>query len=314
LPSDPALKQASTGDAIVQPLGAGASPPNPLGIGIHLHWELPDFFRRGVQPADGGDIVFPQTPNRWLVIRYLSVYNQTTSQYGPVVTKCWIVESDYIAPGLLKDADGVQRPAVSVPLHVKSGGAQPYQYMGRVLDLENWNPATETQTDFLPAYTGEDNQPLHLTSIGFVGAAFSAYYPECCSVFGFWDRFADVQDVHLAIENNQPPIQFKASYQVIGWINEPGSDPLSGVAEQVTRLTSRRAVRSADVPVDQSPSDVFMSIAAQNFRWVFTKPDVVPARTLCAGWMQEVVWNMVESPGTTLLNNLTSRIAGDVDR
>ena len=35
---------------MVQPLESTSSPLNPLGPGIHVHWELPDFFRRGVQP------------------------------------------------------------------------------------------------------------------------------------------------------------------------------------------------------------------------------------------------------------------------
>ena len=67
MPSGSTAKKASTGDMIVQPLESNASPPDPLGIGIHLHWELPDYFRRGTQPAQGGDVVFPQAPNRWLV-------------------------------------------------------------------------------------------------------------------------------------------------------------------------------------------------------------------------------------------------------
>ncbi|HBF34203.1 TPA: hypothetical protein DDW35_06530, partial [Candidatus Sumerlaeota bacterium] len=68
---------ASTGDMIVSPLEDQTNPTNPLGVGVHLHWELPDYFRCGVQPPTGGDIVFPPAPNRWLVIRTLSIYDNT---------------------------------------------------------------------------------------------------------------------------------------------------------------------------------------------------------------------------------------------
>ena len=323
MPSGSTAKKASTGDMIVQPLESNASPPNPLGIGIHLHWELPDYFRRGTQPAQGGDVVFPQAPNRFLVIRYLTVYDAATRKYGPVETKGWIVESDYVSGELSKDSTGVTRPAISVPIPTNpTPGQRPYMYMGRVVDLESWNPVTELPSDYLPYYKGANGKPLYLTSVGFVGPSFSAYYPECASVFGFWDHFKDLDSVYKPITENKP-IRFKVSYEVVGWINEPGADPLTNIAGLVTEAYNRyvRQCATENVPVVRTPADDFVGLAVQRFRWEFRKDNItftlkpdktldtlnVPQRTLCGGVEQEIVWNMLSSPTTSFfLNNPNS--------
>src|SRR5262245_35749875 len=267
MPWGAAATQASTGDMIVQPLNIEPSPANSLGIGVHVHWELADYFRQGVQPPSGADVVFPQAPNRWLVIRYLSVWDSGSGAYGSVTPKAFIIESDYIGSAPWTDAYGVMRPTVSVPLPANPAGVQPYMYMGRVLDYEDWNPSSETPSQFLPSYTGEDGQPLYLTSIGFVGPGFCNFYPECCSVFGFWDHFKDNTEIFNAITQNTP-IQFKVSYQVIGWINPGAPDPLATIAGTVTTQYNSYVAQcqQQSVPVAQTPAEVFESIAEQQFR------------------------------------------------
>lgn len=326
MPSGSAAKQASTGDMVVQPLESNASPADPLGIGIHLHWELPDYFRRGTQPAQGGDVVFPQAPNRWLVIRYIRVFDKDTGKYGDVQKKEWIVESDYVSTQLSTDRASQLRPSITVPLPSNpKPGDRPYMFMGRVVDIEDWKPAEENPGDFLPAYKGPNGKQLYLTSIGFVGPSFSAYYPECFSVFGFWDHFKDLPNVSGDIENNRS-IQFKVSYQVVGWINEPNAEPLKDIASLVTTQYNRyvQECASENVPVTRTPADDFVSIVVQKFRWEFRKENItytlkpdktidtlnVPERTLSAGIMQEIVWDMLTSPTTSFfLNNPDNKSA-----
>jgi hypothetical protein len=313
LPWDANATQASTGDMIVQPLQSTDSPANSLGVGVHVHWELPDYFRKGVQPPTGGKIVFPQVPNRWLVIRYLRVWNSVSNAYDPVTPKTFIVESDYVGATLWTDSWGVVRPTVSTPLTDAATG-QPFMYMGRVLDYADWAPSTETASQFLPSYTGTDGQPLYLTAVGFVGPGFCNYYPECCSVFGFWDHFKDNAAVYSAITNNTA-IKFEASYQVIGWIDPSASDPLADIATTVTTQYNDYVANcnQRGVPVADTPASIFESIAGQQFQWNFNTADIaytlnsddtldtlsVPTATLCAGVVQEVVWDMLENAATT---------------
>ncbi|WP_264925140.1 hypothetical protein, partial [Streptomyces sp. A012304] len=59
----------------------------PVGLGVYLHWLLPDALRA---PRDGE---FPLVPNRWLVVRSL----RTTAEAEPDLAT-WVVQSDYLDP------------------------------------------------------------------------------------------------------------------------------------------------------------------------------------------------------------------------
>ena len=307
---------ASTGDKIFHPLGVtsggnpvyGASPQ--LGTGIHLHWELPDFFRKGTQTAQGSKITFPHAPNRWLVTRYLSVYNQSKLIYENRKAMSWIVESDFVTPKVA----GNLRPAISVPVPATpSWHQQPYMYMGQVVDYASWDPSGEAASNYLPYYNGTDGKSLYLTSIGFVGAYFGSYYPECNSVFGFWDNFSDMPDIATDI-NNDNPIQFRATYQVTGWLNESVNDPLSNIVNQVTTQYNEYVAKcqANNVAPELTPIDFFNQITAQTMKWTFNQKDIsytlngnkiatlnVPTQTICSGTVQEVVWNMLSNTGPT---------------
>lgn len=209
-------KRSSTGDALLQPLESKDSPQETLREGIHIHWELPDYFKKGTQQPDG-KITFPHAPNRWLVTRYLCKYDAENNQWLPPVAHSWIVESDYIAQSRQQDKDGALRASVPVPLPTNAAsGEQPYRWMGRVVEGADWS-LKGTGGKYLKDFTDAEGKPYYLTAIGFLGPVFSAYYPDCCSVFGFHDRFMDKPDIYKAVRDALP-VQFKASYHVVGWI------------------------------------------------------------------------------------------------
>lgn len=312
MPYGTPTSKTSTGDTIVQMLQSPDHPLAPLNTGIHLHWELPDYFRKGVQAFGGSEVVFPQTPNRWLVTRYLNLYNPQNDTWSEPTTCSWVVESDYISVSQLKDSDGTIRPSVPVPLPVNAAfGTQPYRFMGRVVPAANW-PATAPGDQYLPDFNDEDGNPYKLTSIGFLGPGFAAYYPDCCSVFGFCDRFLDNTTIYNALKNSTP-IQFKASYQVIGWID--GTDPLDDVAAIVTTNYNDYVsqCKQQDAPVVQTPADFFAQYAQQQLKWLFDKQEITytlndqdqietlntPQKTICNGIMQEVVWDMLNQPAVS---------------
>lgn len=303
--------RTSTGDTVVQLLESPNDALAPLNTGIHLHWELPDYFRKGVQAFGSSEVVFPQVPNRWLVTRYLNLYDPGTDTWSEATAYSWVVESDYISTTQLRDSDGVIRPSVPVPLPTQTTfGTQPFRFMGRVVPAAQW-PATASGDQYLPDFNDEDGKPYYLTSIGFLGPGFAAYYPDCCSVFGFCDRFLDNTTIANALKNSTP-IQFKASYQVVGWID--GADPLDNVSAAVTVNYNNYVAQclQQQIPVSKTPADFFAAYALQQFKWIFDKEEItytlnsqdeietldVPQKTICNGIMQEVVWDMLESPGT----------------
>lgn len=314
LPCTSSSTTPSTGAAIVQPLESPATPISSLKPGLHLHWELPDVYKRGVQGPEGGNPVFPHAPDTWLVIRYLQQFDAGTQSYGPVQTKAWIVESDYIAKELVPDAEGIVRPAITVPLPARpAAGEQPYRYMGRVVPFEGWT-GPGPASDYLPAYA-----PNYLTSIGFVGPSFSSYYPECNSVFGFWDHFGDLPAIRNAILSNAA-VQFRVSYQVTGWVRDAAKDVFAGFGDRVREAWNAYVAQTAaqNTPVTLTPADELLRLAHQEFRVSFNGADVAytlnpdktldsldaPEQGICSGLLQDVVWNMLQAPSTAFfLNN-----------
>ena len=303
--------QASTGDTIRLSIGERADTPMPrLGEGVHLHWELPDYFKRGRHDPDLGTITFPQAPNRWLVVRTLSIYDESKQEYGKPQFASWVVESDYISPTIPPVESGPPRPAVAVPL---THDETPFMYMGRVVDAAGWDPANEDPKDYLPHY-GTKEKPLYLTAIGFVGASFAGYYPDCRSVFGFWDTFAD-SPVYQPIKDLKA-IQFRVSYDVIGWLPEEG-DPLGGLGGRVKSQYDDYVdhCKQQQVDVVTTPTQVFQRIAEEQFGWKFSGnaitytlgPDKkiatvdVPDTTLCAGSIQDIVWNRLQNKDAPFL-------------
>jgi hypothetical protein len=300
--------KASTGDMVWRPLENADSPSPALEPGIHLHWELPEHFKRGALDPDSQAIRFPPVPTRWLVVRSLSVWGGSPGAYGPLQYASWVVESDFVSAELSADANGILRPAIAVPL-TASGGTRPYMYMGRVVDAARWDPSNERPEDYLPAYSDPAGKPLYLTAIGFVGAAFSSYYPDCRSVFGFWDTFADVTAVADAIKQNHA-IRFRVSYSVIGWLPSPGDDPLTTLPADVTAEYDEYVKHCAaeQVAVTTTPAEVFERITAEKVGWDFSDHAIsytldkdhrltsleVPQATTCAGVLQDVVWRVDE--------------------
>jgi hypothetical protein len=318
VPGTPPPKLPSTGDQIFKDLAAQTGPADPLGGGIHLHWGLPDFFSRGQLAPDGSDMTLQPAPNRWLVLRYLSLFDAAAGDWAEPVPTGFVVESDYVTASLEPEPSGIIRPAVAVPLPAgPASGTQPFMYLGRVVPYDTWDPSGEDPSDFLASHAGDDGKPLTLTSLGFVGPTFAPYYPECRSVFGFWDHFEDVAftssggtTLYQAIRNDIP-VRFKASYQVIGWFADPSADPMAEVSAAATARFDDYLARckANGVTPSETWASTFVATVEDQCRWTFD-PGVIdsaatsgPAATLCAGIVQEVVWDTSSSGSLSFLTH-----------
>jgi hypothetical protein len=180
-----------------------------LPPGVHLHWALPAALVNGIsnerapkiftsQNAVGdGGVVFPVVPDRWLVIRKIE----------KTVNQAWIVESNYLHRAGTPEDNPYN--GISYPL-INSGSEQPYRYMGRHYSVDgegNVNPEDHK----LPRGAGYFQ---NLTSIGYGSPVFSAFYPNCHSVFGFYD--AEVTADMLAT----------LEYDIWGWYSDASKDPV----------------------------------------------------------------------------------------
>lgn len=155
-----------------------------LKAGIHLHWALPDALTKGIQDSDK-KTVFPSVPNRWLVTRTLNGEKRQ-----------WVVESDY----LYREGEGEQLGSIAYPIEPKNNEYQPFRYLGRKLPIEAWLE-NDPDAEYLPL----------LTAVGYGEPTFAAFYPNCHSVFGFYDDYF-------------PQPTDSLQYDVIGWYSDLEKD------------------------------------------------------------------------------------------
>ena len=104
------------------------------------------------------DVSFPPLPNRWLVQRVVGS--------GPLTYNAWLIQSD-AAP-----EDGV--PGITWPTFNEQGPVE-FKRIGACTAL------TESLS--------EEDTPANpkITAVGPGNPSFSAHYPACRSVLGFYD-------------------------------------------------------------------------------------------------------------------------------
>lgn len=156
-----------------------------LKRGVHLHWALPDTLTRMVVMPDG-ETAYPLVPDVWVVQKTV----------GGVLSGQWIVESSYLFPS----GSGAGAGAITIPWNIQEpDNGQPFRYLGRTIALPAWNA------------NSQDSYWDGLTAIGYGEPTFSAFYPNCRSVFGFHDPIC-------------PTDWSQVSYSVIGFYRDPDSD------------------------------------------------------------------------------------------
>lgn len=159
-----------------------------LGTGVHLHFILPQALTRF---SDNPEDVLP-APDRWLVRKI------TTSE-------TWVIESDYLSaePQFHEKAQSTTLLPVD-PFSRNMTDSQPFKYMGRVIPLKEYL----SQEKPIEKTYWKDLLPTPFTAFAHGDVHFSAFYPNCSSVFGFHDPQGLPSD----------------RYEVVGWYETNRSD------------------------------------------------------------------------------------------
>lgn len=176
----------------------------PLEPGIHLHFILPDAFTHS---ADGND--YPAVPNRYIVTRIWreegssntdAIAGETSG--GLLKAKGWVVESDFVS------LDKAYDKSITIPCFADPDVRKKWRYLGRNYPAEK-----------MPEMEGKGEYLDKLTAVGAGDVLFAAYYPNCRSVFGFYDDLSDL------------PVRetVTLTYFVMGYFSDQKQDPLSGV-------------------------------------------------------------------------------------
>lgn len=202
-----------------------------LKAGIHLHWALPDALTKGIQDSDK-KTVFPSVPNRWLVTRTLNGKKRQ-----------WVVESDY----LYREGEGEQLGSIAYPIEIKNGNHQPFRYLGRKLPIEAWLE-NDPKAEYLPL----------LTAVGYGEPTFAAFYPNCHSVFGFYDDYSPKDTDGL-------------QYDVIGWYSHLEKDYFNQFIQLKLKLK------------DKLSTQELIKAIQEEFKWDIPvkSNEQIPQRILC---------------------------------
>lgn len=175
------IKDKSFGNAVLNSLFTTQA----TEAGVHLHFLMPDALLHG--KAENDTISFPELPNRWIIQRMDEKKN----------VRAWLVRSDFISEDS-RLPNNTQR--VSVPnLSAGSGTDRLFFYMGD--------------------YSGEDAPPQNedAAATGLTAAlagdpVFTAFYPSCRTVFGFYDDMEGAAGTF--------------TYLVTGYYSDKTKDPL----------------------------------------------------------------------------------------
>lgn len=143
-----------------------------LKRGVHLHFVLPSALKKGREVTDeNGEttMVYPAVPDRYLVTR-MYIRNRK------IETESHVVESNFYS------LDDAYSDSITIPKFDDTRTRHRFRYMGRNYPANR--PAPEP--------VGECGYFDRITALGAGNPMFSAYYPSCASVFGFYDNLEGV--------------------------------------------------------------------------------------------------------------------------
>ncbi|WP_424095075.1 hypothetical protein [Moorena producens] len=219
-----------------------------LKAGIHLHWALPDALTKGIQVTDDNkqtQTVFPVVPNRWLVTR---------SNKDNQIEKQWVVESDYLYP----EGKGSQVGSIAYPIEVQEGKHQPFRYLGRKVPLAAWQE-NDSNAKYLRS----------LTAVGYGEPTFAAFYPNCHSVFGFYD------------DEYSAEIPDGLQYEVIGWYSDAEQDYFHQFIQKLQQPTNYELLKEIQ---EEFQWAILVEIKKQVFLDEF-KDESVWKELITKGWL-----------------------------
>lgn len=264
---------------------------NKLKKGVHIHWALPDALTKFEYPSEekksenglnkenksendhDKKLVFKAVPNRWLLTRII-VDN------GTVKGKSWIIESDALSPD---DPNGNK---VTLPLRPSTKSLQASQnkksdkdfnYVGRFQEFtKDWK---SSRGDFL------EKTGFELSAISSGVVSFASYYPDCNTVFGFWDDLKDIS-VHDKTSIN-------LIYVLTGWYDNPEKDPLHSL------------ILSENGNYRENMQELLEKLQKQ-FKWTFEdRMGLIPSYTVYSGLVEGITWN----PKTSYIYHQPSQLS-----
>ncbi|MCJ1399330.1 hypothetical protein MMC11_002532 [Xylographa trunciseda] len=294
----------------------GTREPRVNRLGVYLHWVLPRVFRSGTagtptddkrQPEaaakgiqtkveDPRAPVFPETPNRWLVVRRLDPNAPTTKPQGAPIApvQAWIVESNRMFT--------IDQLETDVDLQVD---VAPFITSFLAKDQEAGNVDVKKQAEVFigvrtPAeqWQGEEalanEQRVGLSVASSSNQLFADYQYHCGNVFSMLDTFS--------YGNKQALTAAHASYYVVGWQSNPKKDILQISEGDVKTPKTTRGDRLSSLQMEFNNQE---KVPEAVTKWL---QNTKSAQSICHGAMYDVEWDVDARPKQIPANKAADRL------
>ncbi|MCP4339364.1 MAG: hypothetical protein GY799_10860 [Desulfobulbaceae bacterium] len=170
-----------------------------LKDGVHLHWSMPDALTKGymIGKDEESEVVFPDLPNRWLVVRTVpdDCWRRKTTlpefKHKKQRGEAWVIIADGGQQGTAADGKTV--------------------VWNRVVSLSDYNESKCRQ-----------RQLKELTAVSSGDPSAIVFYDSCYDTFGFHDSTENMKDI----------LHGPVSYQVFGWFAGNAESPLADVTSE----------------------------------------------------------------------------------
>ncbi|ORY08609.1 hypothetical protein BCR34DRAFT_603467 [Clohesyomyces aquaticus] len=266
------------------------NPPNlkENRLGVYLHLSLPRHCRIGISRVDGKESenpsdtedpvqpVFPQVPNRWLVVRYLR--HQNPPNQIPQF-QSWVIESDRLRR-INEIPDDVDLEVDVSPFVAYDGDPddptalenQAEVFIGKQNMHSGWPDQGGWTEDFSP-----EAKFFDLTIMNSSNPLF-----QNGGVFSMIDSFVYMEKTATSLAKKH--LQgAEADYYVLGWYSNPTKDPLT----QVDGSTLNDRLKRLLLEVESSKK-------GENSQNILSHPD--PTRELLYGSMYQVTYDRNQKP------------------
>lgn len=278
--------------------------------GVYLHWSLPRLYRAAATQAKPpvsapGDAksssspVYPQVPNRWLVVRIITKCSPPDAIKEPVTA--WVIESDR-----LRTIDDLKKDDNNLPIDIETDVApfvawsddsaanpdvltsQAEKFIGIRTPLSSWTEPTL-----------KPDQRVRLTVMNSSNPMFADYTACNANVFSTKDNFFYDFD-----KNNNPLFLDSATcdYVVLGWHSDAGIDPLGGAG--VKELGSRIASLMCTPPIADGANKSIDSTRLL---------DTGSTRLICHGARYNVTYSSSDLPPKIPANDYARNFTKGVD-
>jgi hypothetical protein len=275
-----------------------------LGVGVHLHWALPNVFNiANMEEETEKESIFHTIPNRWLVVRMLRDMSDFSSletedkkslNVQTYNTDMWLVQSDAVH----------NKSDIGVPI-VDFEKADSLKLINKRIGHKEKLKQVGAGFQYKKTEFAEQES---LFSMSYYGMTFAVYYQNSKNVLGIEDNLCDLygkldsNGKAYIPEQVKKCLHCKVSYGVIGW-HDGGEDYFNSVLVKEIKKWGPLSEEEFQDKLKSLLQDKSNTILPDDGYKTITSSNYQEVRTICCGVVSQLDYNL----GQKLSTNTTFR-------